>query len=180
MTCKWAAFLTYPVRKEAEKLKKAKKPIQTSVKLVDLATGKDIDYPKVRQFAFARQVVAGDRDAAIRTGSVDRKWRGRRHGRRRRRIGRGWKRRLVVGQAERRRSDRPRPRLRHRPHRRQRLRVHVQQAGDRLAWTIDAEDKIGNGISVRDMKTGNVMPIDSGKASYEKAAWNEEATRSRC
>jgi dipeptidyl aminopeptidase/acylaminoacyl peptidase len=46
---KWAAFLTYPVRKEAEKLKKAKKPIQSSVALVDLATGKDIDYPKVRQ-----------------------------------------------------------------------------------------------------------------------------------
>jgi dipeptidyl aminopeptidase/acylaminoacyl peptidase len=170
---KWAAFLTYPVRKEAEKLKKAKKPIQTSVKLVDLATGKDTDYPKVRQFAFAGKSPSslamlrygpeassgsgagggsgsgGGSAAGASGGSSSGKPKGADLIIRDLASGTD----LTVGSVS---------------------EFTFNKAGDRLAWTIDAEDKIGNGISVRDMKTGSVTPIDSGKASYEKAAWNEE------
>lgn len=163
---KFAAFLTYPVRKEAEKLKKAKKPIQSSVKLVDLSTGKDTEYPKVRQFAFSGKSSAslamlrygpdapggsggaGGGSAATGSGSSS-KPKGADLIVRDLASGTD----LTVGSVS---------------------EFTFTKAGDRLAWTIDAEDKIGNGISVRDMKTGSVAPIDSGKATYEKAAWNEE------
>lgn len=81
---------------------------------------------------------------------------------------------VIVHQTEGRRFHPARSHLWHGPQRRQRLRIHFQQSGHRLAWTIDAEEKIGNGISVRDLKTDNVTPIDSGKATYEKVAWSED------
>src|SRR5450755_1510816 len=37
---RWAAFLSYPNSKDAKKLKKDKKPIQTKAVLVELASGK--------------------------------------------------------------------------------------------------------------------------------------------
>ena len=170
---KWAAFLTYPVRKEAEKLKKAKKPIQTSVKLVDLSTGKDVDYPKVRQFAFSGKsspslaMLRYGPEASSGSGSG---------------AGAGGGGGSAAGGSGGSSSGKPKGAD---------LIVRdlasgtdltvgsvseftFNKAGDRLAWTIDAEDKIGNGVSLRDMKTGNVTPIDSGKAIYEKAAWNED------
>jgi dipeptidyl aminopeptidase/acylaminoacyl peptidase len=166
---KWAAFLTYPVRKEAEKLKKAKKPIQSSLKLVDLATGKDIDYPKVRQFAFSGK--SSSALAMLRHGPEASSGSGAGGGSGAAAGGSGGSSSgkpkgadlivrdlasgndLTVGSVS---------------------EFTFTKNGERLAWTIDAEDKIGNGISVRDMKTGSVAPIDSGKASYEKAAWNED------
>ncbi len=37
--------------------------------------------------------------------------------------------------------------------------------GNWLAWTVDAPDKIGNGVELRDMRTGAVTALDSAKAS---------------
>src|ERR1700722_5314844 len=50
---KYAAFLAYPTAKEAKTLKKAKKPVQSRVILVELATGKKTEFEKVRRFAFS-------------------------------------------------------------------------------------------------------------------------------
>ena len=46
--------------------------------------------------------------------------------------------------------------------------------GSLLAWTIDAQDKIGNGVQLRDMSRGTVAVLDSGNASYERPAWTEK------
>jgi hypothetical protein len=165
---KWAAFLTYPVRKEAEKLKKARKPIQSSLKLVDLATGKDVEYPKVRQFAFSSgkssPTIAMLRygpdapggSAGAGAGSASGSGAGAASSRPKgadliiRDLTAGTE--LTVGSVS---------------------EFTFTKTGERLAWTIDAEEKIGNGISVRDLKSGNVTTIDSGKATYEKATWND-------
>jgi dienelactone hydrolase len=169
---KWAAFLTYPVRKEAEKLKKAKKPIQTSVKLVDLATGKDIEYPKVRQFAFSGK--SSSTIAMLRYGPDASSGSG---------AGAGGGSGPGGGSGAGASSSSSKPKgadliIRDLASGTDLTVGSVSEftfnkPGDRLAWTIDAEDKIGNGITVRDLKSGNVTPIDSGKATYEKAAWNE-------
>ena len=46
--------------------------------------------------------------------------------------------------------------------------------GSLLAWTIDAQDKVGNGLQLRDMSRGTVAVLDSGNASYERPAWTEK------
>ena len=38
----------------------------------------------------------------------------------------------------------------------------------------DAQDKVGNGIQVRDLSNGSVYPLDSGKAVYKGLSWTEK------
>jgi dipeptidyl aminopeptidase/acylaminoacyl peptidase len=45
--------------------------------------------------------------------------------------------------------------------------------GRLLALAIDATDKAGNGLQVRDMTSGAVTALDSGNASYERITWSE-------
>ncbi len=46
--------------------------------------------------------------------------------------------------------------------------------GERLALTIDAPGQLGNGVQLRDMKTGVLTQLDSGKATYQSLGWTEK------
>lgn len=48
--------------------------------------------------------------------------------------------------------------------------------GDLLIMLIDAAGQIGNGVQVRDMKTGVVTPLETAKASYRSLNWHEDFT----
>ena len=48
--------------------------------------------------------------------------------------------------------------------------------GEWLITVIDAAGQLGNGVHLRDMKTGAVGVIESGKASYRSLVWNEDTT----
>lgn len=48
--------------------------------------------------------------------------------------------------------------------------------GTWLVTTIDAAAQVGNGVQLRDMKTGMIHQIESGKAAYRGLRWNEETT----
>ncbi|MBI1918902.1 MAG: prolyl oligopeptidase family serine peptidase [Planctomycetes bacterium] len=48
--------------------------------------------------------------------------------------------------------------------------------GNWLVTLIDAAGQVGNGVHLRDMKTGTVIPLDSAKATYRGLVWNEETT----
>src|SRR4051812_28032010 len=48
------------------------------------------------------------------------------------------------------------------------------KAGNWLAWTVDAPDKIGNGVELRDMRTGTLTALDSAKAIYRGLNWTEK------
>lgn len=50
------------------------------------------------------------------------------------------------------------------------------KAGNMLAYTIDANDKNGNGIYVYNIKTGVTTALDNDKAVYKFINWNEEGT----
>jgi hypothetical protein len=50
---KWAAFSTYPTRVAAQRMKRQRRPIQSSVTVVNLASGEKKEYPKIRRFAFS-------------------------------------------------------------------------------------------------------------------------------
>lgn len=48
--------------------------------------------------------------------------------------------------------------------------------GNWLVMLIDAAGQVGNGIQLRDMKTGAVFPIETAKAGYSNLTWNQERT----
>ena len=142
---KWLAFFKYPTAAEAKKLRKDKKPVQSGVALVNLATGEKRDFEKVRRFAFAPKQsswLAVQRYAAdgapagagsdmllvdLRSGTI-----------------------TSVGNVG---------------------EFAFDDAGTRLAWTVEGRDLVGNGVQVRDLKTDVVRVLDSDKAVYRKLAW---------
>eukprot|EP01133_Synstelium_polycarpum_P010542 gene10542-12265_t len=48
------------------------------------------------------------------------------------------------------------------------------KAGNLLAYTIDANGQNGNGVFIRDMKTGVITALENDKAVYKNIRWNEE------
>jgi dienelactone hydrolase len=142
---KWLAFFKYPTAADAKKLRKDKKPVQSGVVLVNLASGEKRDFDKVRRFSFAPKQsgwlalhrYAPDGAAAsagsdlllvdLRSGAVTS-------------IGN-------VGE------------------------FAFDDAGSRFAWTVEGRDLVGNGVQVRDLRTDVVRVLDSDKAVYRKLAW---------
>ena len=142
---RWLAFFKYPTAAEAKKLRKDRKPVQTGVVLVNLATGDTRDFEKVRRFTFApkrsgwlalhRYAPDGAPASAgadlllveLRSGAV-----------------------TSVGNVG---------------------EYAFDDAGSRLAWTIEGRDLVGNGVQVRDLETDIVRVLDSDKAVYRKLAW---------
>ncbi len=162
---KYAAFLAYPTAKEAKTLKKTKKPIQSRVIVVELATGKKTEFEKVRRFAFSGErgtMLAMHRYAPTPAGPAappptppapgappaDDKPTGSDLILYEMATGNE----LNIGNV----SD-----------------FSFDKKGNYLAWIIDAQDKIGNGVEVRDMSNGMVMPLDNAKASYKGLTWSE-------
>ena len=46
--------------------------------------------------------------------------------------------------------------------------------GRYLALAIDARDKVGNGVQLRNMRSGTVAVLDSGAATFERLAWTDK------
>ena len=154
---KWAAFLAYPTAKEAKTLKKTKKPIQSRVIVVELATGKKTEFEKVRRFAFSGErstMLAMHRYAPTPAGPAAP---------------------ATPPAAGAPPDDRPTGSdlILYEMASGNEMNVgnvsdfSFDKKGNHLAWIIDAQDKIGNGVEVRDIASGMVLPLDSAKASYK-------------
>jgi dipeptidyl aminopeptidase/acylaminoacyl peptidase len=144
---KWVAFARYPTAADAKKLRKDKKPVQAGVVLLNLATGEQREFEKVRRFAFASKrpnwLVMhrfGAEGAApnagsdmllldLRSGTV-----------------------TSVGNV----GD-----------------FALDESGAWLAWTIEGRDLVGNGVQVRDLRSDVVRVLDSEKALYRRLAWSD-------
>lgn len=50
------------------------------------------------------------------------------------------------------------------------------KAGTLLAYIIDAQEQNGNGILIRDMKSGITTALDNDKATYSGINWNDDGT----
>jgi dipeptidyl aminopeptidase/acylaminoacyl peptidase len=167
----YAAFMTYPTRQAAQRLRRQRRPVQSSVMVVNLATGDKHEYPKVRRFAFSNEssawialhrfgadVPAGAGQAAGGAAPAGAGGRG--------------------GAA----PDRPRGTDLILRELATGAEINVgnvsefsfRRDGRLLALAIDAQDKVGNGVQVRDMTSGVVTPLDSGAASYERITWSEK------
>ncbi|MEP7382971.1 MAG: prolyl oligopeptidase family serine peptidase, partial [Gemmatimonadota bacterium] len=141
---KWAAFTSYPTVAEAKKLKKDKKPAQNSVVLVNLSTGEKRDFEKVRRVQFA-----GERPnwAIMQRYNAE-----------------------GTNAAEMLLAD---------------LRsgaistvgavgeFDLDESGSWLAWTSETKDRVGNGISLRNLATDVVHTLDSDEQVYRRLAWSD-------
>jgi acetyl esterase/lipase len=171
---KWAAFLVYPTDKEARALRRQRRPVESKLTLIELASGDKREFEKVRRFAFSGEMAtaiaihryaptpatpagasgaAGPAPAAGgRGGNNNNNAEERTQGSDMIVLDLASGTELNVGNV----AD-----------------FSFDKRGDRLAWIIDAQDKEGNGVAVRDMKTGAVMPLDSAKATYKGLTWTE-------
>ena len=165
---RWAAFQSYPNARDAKKLKKDKKPIQTKVVLVELATGKKTEFDKTRRFAFSGEkatAIALHRYPAEAAARPPRP--------------------LLQRPADRRPTGL----------RRSDLLLYdlaagselnlgnvaefaFDKKGDWLAWLIDAHDKAGNGVLLRNMTTGDAAIAGSAEAVYKGLRGRKRATAS--
>ena len=50
-----------------------------------------------------------------------------------------------------------------------------QEDGNLLAMTLDAEDRVGNGVRLYDPETGRLRSLDSDEATYRELTWREDA-----
>ena len=148
---KWAAFLAYPGSKEAKALRKEKKRVTTTAVLVDLATGDKTDFEKVRALAFSGEnpgFLAFHRYAPESQEKEKDKWTGSDLVLRELATG---KEANVGNVAE----------------------FSFDKKGSRLALVIDAQGQAANGIQLRDMASGAVVPLESDKAVYKSLSWTE-------
>ena len=171
---KFVAFTTYPSRRESQRLRRLRRPVQTGVTIVNLATSEKREYPRIRRFAFSGDAstwIALQRHPAQAAGAGGAtEGRGASGGA------------PAPGGAAGAASDRPRGTdliLRELASGQELSVGNVadftfSKNGNLLAWTIDAQDKVGNGVQLRDMSRGTVAVLDNGNASYERLVWTEK------
>ncbi|MBX3278045.1 MAG: S9 family peptidase [Acidobacteria bacterium] len=168
---KWFAYTVSPGFREARRLRRERRPLQNKVVLVNLATEQKTEFEKIRRFAFS-----GDASTwiALHRYGADAPGGGGPAG-----PPAGAPSGGPGGAAA---ADRPTG---------SDLILHelasgntlnfgnvadfsFDEKGDWLVWTIDAQDKIGNGIQLRNMTTGAVLPLESDKAVYRGLNWTEK------
>jgi hypothetical protein len=159
----WLAFEQRPKSSEIKALQRQHKPVENKVTLVQLATGKKTEYDRIKRFSFS-----GERSSALALqrygaqaappaatapppapGKPDDKPQG--SDLILLDLASGTE--LSLGNVSDFAFDKP---------------------GNWLAWTVDAPDKLGNGVELRDMRSGIVMALDTAKATYRGLNWTEK------
>ena len=161
---KWLAFTVYPTHREAQRLRQQRRPLQNKVAIVNLATGEKKEFDKIRRFAFngdkptwiAMQAYGADAPAA---GAAPQSAAGgagntpatpRVEGTDLVLYGLSTGETVNVGNV---------------------LDFDFDDAGNYLAYTIDARDQIGNGVQLRSLKTDVVKALDADQAMYRQLTW---------
>ncbi len=160
----WLAFQVHPTVKEAKALRKQRKPLLTKAVLLQLGTGQKTEYENVKQFRFS-----GEHSGAIAFHRISAN--------------------PAPAPATSPAGETPKPDSR--PQGSDLLlrdlasgtemsmgnvsEFAFDKKGDWLAWVVDAQDKVGNGIQLRNMSTGAVYALDSAKANYRSLSWTEKS-----
>ncbi len=149
---KWAAFTVYPTRSEAKKLRTQKKPSYNNISLLNLSTGEKIDFEKVRRFMFSGENpswIVFHKYPPEGQAKEQEKWKGSNLIL----YELATKKELNIGNVS---------------------EFSFNKSGQWLAWIIDAFGQSGNGVQIRNMKTGVILPLDTDKAEYSRLSWTEE------
>jgi dipeptidyl aminopeptidase/acylaminoacyl peptidase len=168
---KWIAFNTNPSRAEAQRLRRQRRPVQAGVTVVNLESGEKREYARVRRFEFSGDTaawIALHRQAAPAAGAAGG---GAAAG------GRGG---ASAAGAPANEPARGTDLILRQLANGQEINVGNVSAfeftrdGTRLAMIIDAQDKVGNGVLLRDLSTGATSLLDGGAAIYERLTLTEE------
>jgi hypothetical protein len=151
---RWLAALVQPTEKEAERLRKARKPVPRTAVLLDLASGRQDSIANAQSIAFAE----GGRWVAVRRARTDTASQATGADVVLRDLRTGATRHLgAVGQ----------------------LAFNAPRGGDAtlLAYTVDAADQAGNGVYLLELASGRVTPLATGAERFDGLAWDESGGR---
>lgn len=147
---RWLAFTVYPKSKDSKKAKKDKKPLFNKLSLLNLSTEKTAVFDKIKSFTFAGEAATWIAMHRPPGESQDKeKWSGSDLLLRELATGN----QLNIGNVS---------------------EYAFDKKGTWLVWIIDAQDKTGNGVTLRNVSTGAVIPIESDSATYKGLTWTEE------
>ena len=156
---RFLAFTIYPTEREARRLRQQRRPVHNKVAIVNLATGQKTEFDKIRRFAFA-----GDRPRVLALYGY-----------------------APEAPASGTGASGAAPAPSSRATGADLLLYSLtsgtvinignvgefafDEAGNYLAYTIDAQDQIGNGVQLRDLRSDVVRPLDSDQALYRHLVW---------
>ena len=146
---RWAAYMISPPKKEAEKLRKEKKPVPTKAELLNLSNSKKFTVENASSFSFSKD----SKFCAIKKAKLDKEAKHNGTDLLLHNLETGLV--LNIGNV----SD-----------------FKFNKPGTMLAYTIDAAEKKGNGIYVIELGTGVQKPLDTGEADYARTEWDKEGT----
>lgn len=171
---KWLAVTVYPTRAEARRLRKDHKPAHNALVIVNTATGAQRRFDQVRRFGFAGDHPAyvaiyaypseppqASPAAGASTPSRDSGLPG------------GTPAPMPIERVE------PADLLVYQLGTQRVLTIGsvadfgVDHSGNWLAYTVEGRDPQGNGVQVRDLRTGTVRLLDSQRALYRRMAWSD-------
>ncbi len=164
---RWIAIGTSLTTAEAEAARRARRPVQNGVTIINLSNGETVEIPKIRRFAFSGELstwIALDRYGAD-TGGAAAAPAGGRGG--------------AAPAANAPRDTRPRGTDLILRELQTGTEINVgnvsefgfNKSGKYLALVIDAADQAGNGLQIRDMTTGTITSLETDKAFYERMSW---------
>ena len=135
--------------KEAEKLRKDKKPVPNKAQLMNLQTGNKITWDNVASFIFTK----GSQYLAVKKTKSDPKAKFSGTDLILRHLSKGID--LNLGNVGSFAFNKP---------------------GTQLAYTVNAAEKAGNGLYLIDLDSGSIQTLDNGSADYAHLKWNTEGT----
>ena len=149
---RWLGFTISPTEKEAKTLRKQKKKLYNKVALLNLSSGKKVEFEKTKKFTFsgeqAKWIVLHKYPPESQAQEKD-KWSGTDlilHEL-------SSKKEFNIGNV----SD-----------------YAFDKKGLWLAMVVDAKEMSGNGIQLRNMQTGVVLSLENDKAVYKRLNWTEK------
>ena len=167
----YALFTIAPTKREVERLRRDRRPIQNQAALVNLATGEVQKFEKVRRAAFS-----GERGAWVALHTYPPEAAG----------GSGSAPAAAPPAGGRGGGGGPAARpqgadlLLHEIATGQLIPLGnvsefgFDKSGEWLAWTVEARDQLGNGVQLLNTTTRSIRSLDAAKATYSRLAWSED------
>ena len=167
----YALFTIAPTKREAERLRRERKPVQNQAALVNLATGEVKKFEKVRRATFSGErgawvamhiyppETAGGGGAATTAAAPPAGGRGGGPGGGRPQGADLLLHEIATGQLL------PLGNV---------SEFAFDKAGDWLAWSVEAREQLGNGVQLMNMNTRSIRSLDAAKATYSRLTWSED------
>jgi acetyl esterase/lipase len=149
---RWVAFMVYPTSQEMKKLQKERKRVEPKALLVELKSGNQVEWTRVRKIAFSGEnslFLAVHRLAPEAQEKEKDKWTGSDLILRNLNSGQD----IALGNIS---------------------EFAFNRSGQNLAFLVDARDKAGNGLMLKNLKTGQLNILDSGSFFYQNLRWDEK------